>query len=57
MSIPSLIPTPEWDLVEGVVIMQTMGWNWFSYGLYSDTNKWDSWKTAVLAPNSGASDA
>ena len=37
--------------------MQTLGWRWYSYGLFSDTATWDAWKQAVLAPGSGASDA
>ena len=57
MSIPALTPTPESQLVEGTVIMQTLGWNWFSFGLFSDTLVWDAWKTAVLNSANGATDA
>ena len=43
--IPDLTPTSETTLLDthGVVIMQTMGMNEFSFGLFSDTVVWDAW--------------
>ena len=41
----------------GQVIMQTLGMKEFSYGLFSDTIKWDEWVFSVQSFPDEASEA
>ena len=49
MSLPTLAPSTEAELYDthGQIIMQTLGEEQFSFGLFSDTVKWDEWVEAV----------
>ena len=59
--IPALTPTSEssQEFIDtvGVVLMQTLGMDQFSFGLFPDTVVWDAWVYAVQDDANGASQA